>query len=835
MPNIPERFMADHLFWTNTGEVWATWRLQSLPRPVTEIGAQTPAVSHAALLRSLVDHEFLLLGLLTWTDPVVIADRMLQNVDLAANPMWATETDASIDRFASEALGERHWFLSVRLTGATSSTRARTMADAAFNEFAAAAGIAAIRPGSKARAEYRRTAEHLEQSFPEDLHARPATEDEQIWIRRHLQSRTGYLSLGQEEPGTAQEASGVAAFGSFELDEGARTDLSTDQQKLLTKHLLRNRHLKIIDDAGTVSYQAGLVLSKVPKQMLWPTTEFLARIDDTGVPVDVAIRGVVRSRHAAMRRNQQAMKQLTDQLDHAEGAEASHSGLIFKLNHASDVLTEYQQELEQLDREVEVEPVCMVSIGAHDSGTVEELATQFVTSPKFDEFTWARPVGIQKKIFWAMRPGGRMSAHVRDYRQITRSGVFATALPLTEHRLGRRDGVPMAINESSSLLSMVYVDLVADAREDNTSPTLAVVGEQGSGKSAFQKRMCAAFVARGGRMIATDNSTEREWVHFAEALDCSLEVVDTARPTKSMDPLRVLPPELAGPVTQSFLITLMDVHATDQLGQSIAKALKPAYLAEHGISSLGQFQRHMGSKHCQLPGAAEIADRIGVFSDLESEDTLARAVFDESLPPMDIDSRAIIIATSNVELPSQAELSTGHLFRQMSVEKIFGRAVYALIGRLAKEVCFADRSDPAIFDVDEAHHMTTSPEATQVLKDFVRFGRRQMAAFIIGTHDPEGDIPDATVRGLIKHRVVLRLTDTELSEGGTRFLGIDESKSPQEFQSFTAQIRGLSEPGTGLYRDRLGRVGRIRLLLPATPEHREAALTTPPTREEAGV
>lgn len=829
---IPERFLAGHLMWTRTGDVWATWRLDPLPRPVTEVGASEPTATHTALQRGLVGHEFLLEGLLTWTDPVAVVDRMLRRVDLAENPMWAAEADATIDQLQGEPLGEREWFLSVRLTKVDGKIRSNTIHQAALNVLLEAGGLSPLRPTAAAVAAYRDAADLLARNLPTEFNVRPASESEQVWLRRHLQTRHADFpdSPAGADCGDVADVIGRSAFGALVLDEGGTTDLSNQQRAGLTKHLMVARYLKVVDDSDRASYQAGYVLSHLPKQMSWPTTEFLARIDDSGVPLDIAIRGTVRSRHQALRSNQKAIKQLTDQLHQTADADEHHAGTMMRLGRAAEVLGEYNADMEALDREVEIEPVIMVSIAAPTVEVLDTLVDQFAQAPLMEEFTWVRPMGAQRDIFQAMRPGATMSRRIRDYRQLTRSGVFAQTLPVTQHRLGRPDGIPMAINESSALLSMVFLDLVDDARSHDASPTLAVVGEQGSGKSMFQKRLCGAFVARGGRMIATDNSTEREWVHFAQALDVDVAVVDTADPVTSIDPLRVLPPAQAGPVTQSFLITLLDVTATDALGQTIAKVLRPTYLAEHQITSLGKLQRHLADG-CTLTGAIDIADRIGVFASLEGEVGLARAVFDESLPAIDIDARAIIIATSNLELPSATELSNDHLFRQMGVGKIFGRAFYALVGRLAKEVCFADRSDPAIFDVDEAHHMTTSPEATQVLKDFVRFGRRQMAAFVIGTHDPVGDIPDDTVRGLIKHRLVLRLTDRDLSKGGARFLGIDPDTSPAEFAEFTEQIRTFSTPGAGLYRDRLGRVGTVRLLMPATPAHREAARTTPPTKE----
>lgn len=40
--SIPERFLFDNLVWTSTGDIWATWRLTPLQRPVTE-NASSPS------------------------------------------------------------------------------------------------------------------------------------------------------------------------------------------------------------------------------------------------------------------------------------------------------------------------------------------------------------------------------------------------------------------------------------------------------------------------------------------------------------------------------------------------------------------------------------------------------------------------------------------------------------------------------------------------------------------------------------------------------------------------------------------------------------------------
>ena len=106
-------------------------------------------------------------------------------------------------------------------------------------------------------------------------------------------------------------------------------------------------------------------------------------------------------------------------------------------------------------------------------------------------------------------------------------------------------------------------------------------------------------------------------------------------------------PRLAGPVVQSLLTTLLNVGATDVEGRTIAKVVKPGYLRDHTIDSMGTLHRHL-ARGCELPLASEIADRIDVFSDPDTAGSLAAAIFDPNLPPIDLDARAVVIGTSNV-------------------------------------------------------------------------------------------------------------------------------------------------------------------------------------------
>ena len=148
--SIPERFLFDNLVWTSTGDIWATWRLTPLQRPVTENASLTVAAAHRDLFRHLARHEFCLNGALTWTDPTEIVDAMAAGLDLSEHPVWADEIDATLDQPETESLGRRVWFLSIKLNQ-DQKIRTHTAWTAALNKITEAAGLMTTAPGRVAR------------------------------------------------------------------------------------------------------------------------------------------------------------------------------------------------------------------------------------------------------------------------------------------------------------------------------------------------------------------------------------------------------------------------------------------------------------------------------------------------------------------------------------------------------------------------------------------------------------------------------------------------------------------------------------------------------------
>ena len=264
---------------------------------------------------------------------------------------------------------------------------------------------------------------------------------------------------------------------------------------------------------------------------------------------------------------------------------------------------------------------------------------------------------------------------------------------------------------------------------------------------------------------------------------------------------------------------------TSDRGVLLSDVLDPAYMATHRLDSAGALLGHL-HQACTLAGAQDLARLINVFAKRD----MGRVIFDGSIPALDLaDARSAVIRTHTLMLPSREELENAHLFAQLGLEKLFGRALNALIAALARHVCFADTSVLAGFVVSEAHSMTVSFEGERELVEFVRDGRKHRAVVLLDSHDPQADFGSVTLRGLIPTRILMRHRDKTLAKRGLAWLDLDEH-DPDLVELVRAGLSpvvdGQHVPehrrGECLIRDMSGNIGRGKILLPSAPARNAA-------------
>ena len=481
---LPATHFAGNLMWTRQGTVYASWALTALPSGKSEDDLQMVADAHSAFYRALAGREVLLRGTLVWTDPVAVVARMIDGLDLADLDGWAEECERTIDAVAGLPLGSRLWTLTAPLSTSDWKQKTRTLARAATTELCDQLHVPGMRPADAEIGYYRRVAAALAASWPSPFSHRPLTVAEQLWLLRYAQSRGAEALANPFDLPAAtpdQTLTGRAGVGEPLLDPAGMTDVD-DPRRIRATAPLRRRWLKTVTDTGTTSYQAGLVLADVPPGgMQTPGGEFLGRLDELGVPADIGVRMTIRTRAEGLRRNKRGFTMLNDQADQIDGSPDVGS-LSAGLQEAARQLIEYHERLSINTKEVEIEPVVMVSVAAATPEAADQLALDFVQAPGNKEFTWARPVGAEEDIFWAMQPGGRLSMQLNDYRHITTGADFAAAAPMMTSRLGARKGSLLGLNTTTPLLSTVHLDLAGEA-ERNFSPSIAITAELGAGKA----------------------------------------------------------------------------------------------------------------------------------------------------------------------------------------------------------------------------------------------------------------------------------------------------------------------------------------------------------------
>lgn len=850
---IPTTTLVENLRFTENGTVWADYLLEGVSyglRPLKEKALIRQMHTH--LFRGLTG-ESLLLGITSTVDPQQLVDKMLEGVDVDNCPEWVAECRATLRSLERLQPGRRLFWLSIPLPAPTRVTGAAVVARTAMGRVRRKLGLPREVPPARLVAQYRQAARKAIESVPSTFGLRPATPAQMVWLHQHMLDRGLYqdwnlpTALVDEVTPSVARSKGRTAMAEPLLDEAGQSDLHqhrdgvcSECEKKSAKLAIRlnafqRRYLKVQDSeslTGEASYQSLLVITDTPDGMLpFPGGELLGRIDESGLPVDWAMRLHCRSSAEVQLKNQKALTALVEQMRQRED-EVSHSVSILDSN--AELQAEYAAIFEADKLEVEVQATTILCV----SGPTAESALGQAKALSDWISGWGyravSPLGHQQTMWWSMVPGQPTGEFDREYAQIAPSSHVAVWCPLATVAVGDTKGSALGLNIGNGPLlgtdqpcgptQLVYHD-PDGATDRNESGSLAITGDLGSGKSSGLKKIAGDVLDRGGRIIVPDRTEMGEWALWAQAVTDS-KIIDVAEPTLSLDPLRLFGVKDGSRMAQSLLTPLLNLSPTSEQGVVLGEVLAKPYLARHRIGSMGDVVTHL-NEGCELPGAVALGRRLNVFA----RQGLCRAIFDPTLPVISLTDRAIVILTHGLELPSNDELVNGHLFEQLSIEKIFGRAFYAYIAVVAEKVCFDDREELAAFVVDEAHFLTGGHEGERIVKRFVRDGRKHRAIVLLGSHDAEEDFPSEVLRGLIPTRLLLRHTDPELARRGLRWLGLDPADEAlvELVTKDTSPMVGEQvmpwRRGEALQRDSAGRFGRIKILLPALPARNQAVRT----------
>ena len=848
---IPTHTLIGNLRFTENGSVWADYLLDGPSyglRPLKEKHAIRTV--HTQLLRSLPG-ESLLLGITSTVDPAQMVAKMMENLDPDQVPDWVAECEATLGSLERLQPGRRLFWLSIPLPAPTPVTGVAMVVATAMGRVRQLLGLPRDTPQSQVVTRYLNAARKAVQSVPSLLKPTPATPAQMVWLHQHMLDRGLYQDWNlpdrvQDEvtPAVAR-TKGRTVMAQPLFDEGGQTDLHKHDDQLCTNcekksgkaptlNAFQRRYLKVVDpltSTGDASYQSFLVITDTPDGTVpFPGGELIGRIDESGLSVDWAMRLHCRAAAEVMMKNQRALNALAEQMRQREG-ELSHA--VSALDLYAELQAEYAAIFEADKLEVEVQVTTLLCVSGPDAESAMAQSRGLAAWISEWGYRAQAPLG-QQETMWAMVPGVPAGEFVREYAQIAPSADVAVWCPLATVAVGDARGSALGLNIGNGPLlevdvpcgpvQLVYHD-PDGATDRDVSGSMAITGDLGSGKSATLKKISGDLLDRGGRIIVPDRTEMGEWAKWATSVT-DAKIVDVADPDLSLDPLRLFGRE-GSRMALSLLTPLLNVSPTSEQGVLLGEVLDAAYLARHQIGSLGSLVAHLAGGGCPLDGADDLARKIKVFA----RQHICRVFFDETLPAISLNDRAVVILTHGLELPTNDELRHQHLFQQLSIEKIFGRALYTYLAVLAERLCFEDGDQLAAFIVDEAHFLTGVDQGIAIVKRFVRDGRKHRASLLLGSHDAEEDFPSEVLRGLIPVRLLMRHTDPEMARRGLRWLGLDPTDEAlvELITKDTSPLLGNQVPehrrGEGLMRDSAGRYGRVKVLLPARSVRNQAVRT----------
>ncbi|WP_435260385.1 ATP-binding protein [Streptomyces sp. 1222.5] len=874
---VPIRHIAGHLVWSTQGSVWAVYRLHPGPdahgqREETVQGTYAPAavrneqlakITH--LVRSLSGAPRLY-GMCAQVDPGEIALKMIEGIEPAeqapgtARHPWVENVEAALDLLDDQEMHRRTLWLAVPLQTETGGLQVSASLGAAWAEVAPMLGM---RPAPVARREvsaYREQASRVEAALTGGIAFRPARPAEIVWMIQHAlhrglaepllaEAESSEMYGGQLRDGVLRSPS-YADLGQVRLQEGGIDPELDDVDKLKaagritrsgrkawwrvnTGSPLGRRWLQVESDNG-VGYQAQLALAECPPAVSQDAADLFAQLEMLDFPVDYTVDLTLVPAEKA---RDQVRRKKNELIDQADQYDARPTGMPASLTEAARDLGELDARLSRTSVEVEVQSVTVLTVWGPTAAICDARARALAALLGGADYRAVRPAGLQEALFTLGLPGTVRPGVVREFTQHQVSEDWALSGAFTAAEVGDPNGMFLGIDLDCGTTRPVMIN-VADAPKVDASASMGIVGDLGAGKSVLQKLIAESVWARGGCAICIDRTPVREWATFARtAAKGRVQIIDAAQAEVSIDPLRMFDGPEGRHYALSYLTLQLGIGPMSTSGEVLHHAVEQAAAGpEPSMHRVLEVLEEMATREAgkRQDAAATLAGLLRVVA----TNSLARMVFDPTLPPVRLDASSasdmIVITTTGLKLPPKAAFANPEILHQQPLEALIGRAVLYLIAAIARQTAFEDPERFTAVVLDELYWLTSSAEGTALVHEILHDGRKHGAGLLAGSHDAEELGPD---RGLMAYRALARTSDRERARRGLEFVGLD----PNGGELLRLVTTGLSPVGQ---KGREGEflltcprqnTGRIKVSIPRIPRITTSITTTPGRRTRSAV
>ncbi|MGW2937386.1 ATP-binding protein, partial [Streptomyces sp. NPDC001156] len=585
--------------------------------------------------------------------------------------------------------------------------------------WAEVAPMLGMRPAPVARREvsaYRAQASRVEAALAGGIAFRPARPAEIVWMIQHAlhrglaepllaEAETSDLYGGQIRDGVLRSPS-YADLGQVRLQEGGiDPDLDdagelrsagsitrsgrTAWWRLKAGSPLGRRWLQVESDTG-VGYQAQVALAECPPAVSQDAADLFAQLEMLDFPVDYTVDLTLVPAEKA---RDQVRRKKNELIDQADQYDARPIGMPASLTEAARDLGELDARLSRSSVEVEVQSVTVLTVWGPTAAVCDARARALAALLGGADYRAVRPAGLQEALFTLGLPGTVRPGVVREFTQHQVSEDWALGGAFTAAEVGDPNGMFLGIDLDSGTTRPVMIN-VADAPKVDASASMGIVGDLGAGKSVLQKLIAEAVWARGGCAICIDRTPVREWATFARtAAKGRVQIIDAAQAEVSIDPLRMFNGPDGRHYALSYLTLQLGIGPMSTNGEVLHHAVEQAAAGDApSMHRVLEVLQEMATREAgkRQDAAATLAGLIRIVA----TNSLARMVFDPTLPPVRLDASSaldmIVITTTGLKLPPKAAFDKPEVLHQQPLEALIGRAVLYLIAAIARQTAFED-------------------------------------------------------------------------------------------------------------------------------------------------
>lgn len=575
---------------------------------------------------------------------------------------------------------------------------------------------------------------------------------------------------------------------------------------------VEDRHIKVTNSDGKISYQTFLTMSHIPDGLAFPGGEWLLLLQDYPFPTEVCLHIKIIEFKSSMKKIAGKKQEINSQIEHVQ-----------QNDKVPEELREADRSADELEAELKRNraPLADISISfciAADNKTEMADNANFIKEQYEDmNFMIERPFTDQFKLFMEFIPGAGRYLH--DYILPLPPQTIAGAMFAATRMLGDLEGPYIG---TTGLINHNVFLYLALACLKNRSASCSFLGTLGGGKSFNANLLVYLNVLYGGAALIFDPKGERyKWVEDIPELANLMSIITLGTEDEDigkLDPFIIYKDDMnaAGELAENIICELFKLNPKDDEYTVLLESIdwikenpKPCMCAL--VDRLYNFPES-DELHTT---AMKLARRINIIK----KSGMAKLLFgtgDEE--GLSFDNRLNILQIQNLQMPLPTTPK-----KDYSKEEVLSTVLMLPIASFAKKFAMSDKSIFKIVLFDESWALSATQMGIKMMSSLARMGRSLNAGCIFVGHSVN-DLKGEGIKNAITYKFCFQTTEINEVKRVLQFLDLEETDD---------NIDTVMKLGNGecLFQDLGGRVGKLKF--DAVYEHLIKAFDTNPNKDIA--